>query len=298
MFDVVAPLSAPQVYTPPLRGVLHPLAQHVIDALRRHGPEPTGLWSLLNSLTSARKPQGRDHVRFLSLRFWVALRELLRVKLVFRHGARIALADFPSRPRSTIRPAPSTRTRRRKQTDSNTHRPDSNATVNCGHPVECKQIPGFRIMPTCMSQTESVAPTPADIQAAARTLAGSPRNKKSPWTGYLNGERLKRGWLVRVPTGEVLPAYLVRRSKVLVTLPDTPQHSGRIFERYPASSVTRVKLPAAQLLGRRKAGVKEKPSLRKKESARRNGTRPCRPGKRLGHPVSCSKPVRLADGIH
>jgi hypothetical protein len=78
---------------------------------------------------------------------------------------------------------------------------------------------------------------------------------------------------VVVPGGRTLPAYVVRRNMVLVALPDTSEYECRFFERYQARDVRIAKDPNAILLGRLKAGRKERPSLLKQETARRNGTR-------------------------
>jgi hypothetical protein len=44
------------------------------------------------------------------------------------------------------------------------------------------------------------------------------------------------------------------------------------------------KLPAAQLLGSLKRGIKERASEKKRRACRSNGMRPCRPGRRRGRP--------------
>jgi len=73
--------------------------------------------------------------------------------------------------------------------------------------------------------------------------------------------------------------YIALRGRVLVTLPDEPRYADRVFDRYDADQVRRVKLPEARLLGSLKAGTKEVFSLRKQEAARANSRRPPEPTK-------------------
>lgn len=107
-----------------------------------------------------------------------------------------------------------------------------------------------------------------------------PRGRRRPWTGFLRGQRIRRLSLVRLPSGEVLSAYSIRRGKVLVVLPDTPQFALRIFDRYNAEQVQRHKLPEAVLMGTLKKGCVERRSLKKLRACRANGRRPVKPGSR------------------
>ena len=52
----------------------------------------------------------------------------------------------------------------------------------------------------------------------------------------------------------------------------------------PRQQIRAAKLPAAVILGGLKRGVIGKRSEQKAEAARRNGCRPCRPGKKRGRP--------------
>jgi hypothetical protein len=252
IFDIVAPESAPQVYLPPLAGVQHPLAAQIVDALRQHGNSPVGLWKLINALADTRQPDSRARRRCWRLRYWGACRELLKAKLLFRHGGEIATSNFATRPRprSQRRLSPSVRRSVSKNGGSNQVRPVPPPPHNPAEGFEHELVNAAKHVGTVAPDTKSAPPTPAEISAAARQLALQPRKVKRPWTGYLAGERVKRGWLVQVPTGEVLPAYVVLRSKVIVALPDEPRCAIRAYERYDADQVRRVKLPEAALLGR------------------------------------------------
>ncbi len=84
-----------------------------------------------------------------------------------------------------------------------------------------------------------------------------------------------------MPNGDVLAAFAIQRGKVFVF---APEGSGRLLDCYDASEVRRIKNPAAQMMGQLKLGKKERQSSRKQASARRNGSLPCRGGKRRGRP--------------
>jgi hypothetical protein len=248
---IIAPDSAPQVFTPPLGGVAHPLAAEVMRAMRQYGKNPVGLWKVINGLAKAHRPQGRAQRRCLCLRFWGAVRELLRFRVLFRHGPLIATWNFPTRPRprSPKRLLPSVGGSVSENGGSNQVRPIPPPPHNPEEVFDHELVNAAKHVGTVAPELKSATPTPAEVSAAARALASRPRKVERPWTGYLAGERIKRGTLLQVPTGEVLPAYLVLRGKVLVALPDEPRYASRVFERYEADQVRRVKLPEAQLLG-------------------------------------------------
>ncbi len=86
---VIAPPTAPQVnviHALSLAGIEHPLAGEVLNAVRQHGAKPVPLWRLINSLAVARQPDYRARLRCWRLRYWGAILELLRAKLLWRHG--------------------------------------------------------------------------------------------------------------------------------------------------------------------------------------------------------------------
>lgn len=107
------------------------------------------------------------------------------------------------------------------------------------------------------SEVKSATPTLADLSAAARVLARRPRRSKK-WSGWLGRTRMWRLREVVLPSGQVLPAYVVRRGWVYVVLPDTPEYEGRVFERHRAQDVQVYRSPDAALLG----GVPARPGSR------------------------------------
>jgi len=260
MFDIVAPASSPQVYVPPLGGVQHPLAPAVMDAVRKQGSTPVGLWKIVNSLASARNPNSRAQRRCWRLRFLGALRELLKAKLLHRHGSFIAAKDFapPHTRRSRKRLAPSARRSASKNAGSDHLVAKAGDATKSVLPVDPEVDIGIQEVLAHASGAQSAAPTPADISAAAQTLARRPRPRKK-WSGWLHGERMWRSRKVIVPGGQVLPAYLVRRGWVYVLLPDTLEYQDRIFHRYPAEDVQVYRSPEAALLGRLPPGPGRRP---------------------------------------
>jgi len=216
--------------------------------------------------------------------FWIAIRELIRAKLIFRHGSLIATRDFAFKPKPRLpkRQEPSAR-----RTDSKTDGSNA-ATAQAGTVAETTQPPETHlstVSQTAMTPpplTEYATPSVDEISAAASELAQRTRPRIRKWTGVLRGERLRRRSLVQVPTGETLPAYLVTRGKVIVMR--SPSAAGKFMERFDESEVIRIKNSAAVTLGRLKRGVRERPSAAKAASSRVNGCKPPRPGRRRGRP--------------
>ncbi len=287
VIDIIAP---PQVYAPPLGGVQHPLAPEFLEAIRQRGPAPVALWKLINTLADTRQPDSRARRRCWRLRYWGACRELRKAKLLYRHGPLVCLSDFATRPKPRSQGRRPSRPRNSEVHLLPTVGALASKTGGSNRVTATPRTP--RIDPQATehelvagNQTESVSSAeaksaPPSVAEAAAALARRPRKVERPWTGYLAGERIKRGWLVQVPSGEVLPVYIALRSKIFVALPDEPRYADRVFDRYDADQVRRVKMPEAQLLGSLKAGIKERPSLRKQEAARANGRRPVRAGRR------------------
>jgi hypothetical protein len=105
------------------------------------------------------------------------------------------------------------------------------------------------------------------------------------WTGMLEGrKRAYRSQPVVLPDDTLGFIHGILRGKAAIWK-DSPFIIGeREHLVLDVSDIHRYKLPSAVLLGREKAGVVEQPSARKRLSSRRNGCRPCAPGKRRGRP--------------
>ena len=272
----------------PLRGVQHPRAPKVLDFMRQQAGGPVNMWRVVNALTKAEAKDGDDRGqrRFRRLCFWVAIRELLRVKLLFRHYDQIATANFGYRPRrKSVRNAHQhARRLASEMPGSNQAEAKLEVAGKPTQPIEIKPVTMKTTTQANPSITENAKPSLEQISCAASLIAMKdrprPRSRRNcrKCAGYLGGERIRRMSLFRVPTDEILPVCLIHRGWVYVMRePESP----RLFiERFKTSEVQRIKNPAAVLLGRLKAGRKERPSLAKAAAARRNGAQPCRPGSR------------------
>ena len=268
----------PQATGAPLRGVQHRLAPVVMAAMNRHGNSPIGLWKMVNGLVRAENVIKRGDVRYRRLCFVFAVRELLRVRLLYRHCGFIAKQDFAFRPR----PKPA------KSVLPSVGRTDCQTLGSNGPATPVKQVPEiiqpaqFHLLsasPPSLpvpAKTEYAKPTIEEISAAASLIAMQPRYQNKKWSGYIHGKRIRRRSLFALPTGETLPAMFVLRGKVYVYR----EGSERFIDRFDGREVVRIKNPAAVLLGRLKRGKHEEPSERKASAARRNGSCPPRPGSR------------------
>jgi hypothetical protein len=245
MFDIVAPLTAPQIYCPPLRGVLHLRAPLVMAAVPATRTIP--MWQTINRLAAEALPEDYDQRKFYRLSYWRAVQQLLKVKLLFRHRGLIARQPIAYRPKPRL-----CIVRR------NSIKKTAIATVK---------------------KTQSAQPSPAIVSAAAHLIAIRPRKPRT--IGVFHGESVSGNTFFRLPDGRVRPAEAIGDGKIIVC---APQGSGRDFDEYPDGDVVRVNNPWAVILGRLRRGTRERPSSRKAEAARRNGRRPCRPGKHRGRP--------------
>lgn len=287
---IVAPPSA--IVQAPLAGVQHPLAATVLDAVRQHGSRPVRLWRLINALANARNPEYRAMRRCWRLRYLGALGALVEARLIFRHAGLIAQSDFAIRPKA--RTKIQTAARRSQREHSRSPSVSTSSTEKAGSNRDATSVEtlatGVQSSETELvmenlsalahtHKTESVKPTEAEITAAARHLAQQ-RRKRKIWSGWLHGQRMTRLRPVVVPGGRVLPAYCVRRGLVYVLLPDAPEFARQLFDRYRERDVQVYRSPQAALLGSQKRGVRERPSNRKRASARINGAVPPRPGSR------------------
>jgi hypothetical protein len=255
-----------------------------MDAMRRRGPSPVRLWRIINNLADARTPDSRPQRRCWRLRYWGAVRELVRVRLLFRHGPFVATQDFALTPRS--------RSQRRHRVasavdPSNAETAGSIDTVPTAQTVlNTVQLPHAQLavarpsVANGSSITEN-ADTPAERSAAARSLASLPRKPKRVWTGYIVGARCWRDRLVLLPTGDVRPLVVVNRGRVVVRDDrDLPPRDWLRATCWYADDVRLHRDWAAQCLGRGKAGIRERPSPGKQATCRTNGCRPVRAGHR------------------
>lgn len=107
------------------------------------------------------------------------------------------------------------------------------------------------------------------------------------WTGYLHGERCWVGQRVLMTDGMRGALLSARRGKATVFADSRRYLAESRVRELREQEVVLLKLPQAMLLGFLKRGKKERPSEAKRAAARRNGSRPVRPGSRpRGRPRS------------
>lgn len=119
---------------------------------------------------------------------------------------------------------------------------------------------------------------------AASALGKRPKRVKRSWTGWLLGTHLWKGRPVWTPTGQLAQVVCALRGRVVVRWDDLKSIDGEAFQLFRADELRLYKMPAAVLLGRRKLGKREKPSVLKSAASRANGSRPCHPGRMRGRP--------------
>jgi hypothetical protein len=142
-----------------------------------------------------------------------------------------------------------------------------------------------RLARTVASRADAEA---AAVSNAARRLGSMPRDliagrrrSRRAWTGFLGRRRAWVGQAVMLPDGGLAWVKSIKRGRAIVRTGEWSQVDGAYIHRYLSASELRPALcPEAVLLGRRKRGAKERKSLAKAESSRRNGLRPVRPGSR------------------
>jgi hypothetical protein len=265
----------------------------------RHGNGPISLWKLVNSLANAQNPDSRAHRRSWRLRYLCACRELLRFKVLYRHGGEIATSNFPTRPKP--------RSPRRLSQDVarlSNETGGSNATAGTVETTACnpqaskpKMVAAIGSTVKTVPKTQS-APAPELVSSAATALARLPRRPKI-WSGWIGTTRAYRRMPIRLSSGEPVFAYGALRGHVAYTRePDgrvgDPDLAGKSWGVVPADTVQIVQNPHAVLLGRLKAGSVERRSELKAATARANGRMPVKAGARSrGRPALRSHSISI-----
>ena len=118
-----------------------------------------------------------------------------------------------------------------------------------------------------------------------------PRNVKKRSNGYIGQVPVRRNQRIILPGGQLVFAYGVSRKKLVWTSRATGPNADMSDDNWAfgAVDVDQVKLgkdPNAIILGKLKAGVRERASEAKRLAARANGLKACRPGRQRGRPRS------------
>jgi hypothetical protein len=295
---ICAPELTRQVYVPPpvekAAPRLDDLDKLLLERLRNVGT--CQVWQLLNMVANEEGPRDRTEGRFFRLELLSRLSRLRRLGLAFgvgRNGISIA------KPIPTRRQTRRVRRNLRSMPQPTVGQSASVWDVSACKPPERTPSPqiAYKAHPELITAHSSPHTTPVQAQKthsalqrgqvsqAARTLARLPRNQPRRWTGWLHGRHCWRGQLVVLPNGEITKLVWCSRGRVLLSdANDVPYDSWLLRVARREQDVRLYHHPAAQLLGSLKAGTRERPSALKSATARQNGARPTRPGRRRGRP--------------
>ena len=139
----------------------------------------------------------------------------------------------------------------------------------------------FVVEPDPIKQ-RNLASLAAEVMAERRWT--KPDKRRVKVTGRVAGRRRRVGSLVQLPDGRVAELKAALRGRAVVAWTDLRRVDPFCLAVCNVDEITPFKLPAARSLGTMKRGKKERPSLRKLRACRRNGRKPCRPGKKRGRP--------------
>ena len=294
---IMAPADSPQVAFPEPKSSPEPelddTDRRIVDAVRER--EPVHVWHLSGFLTADIGGQERCAGRNARSELWYRIQKLKERGVL--HGiGRSGVTTNPAHRRS----APGRSTPRQPIVTNRPKRKTVSASATQEQPPPTKLLypPATELVspspreihlrqPVQEPKSALIVGTSAELTAAGRVLARLPRKQAKQWTGFLGGQRSWRGRLVRTPVGDVLPLVMSNRGRVLLSHPDfetLPITELRNRTIWKADQVGLAKHPAAVALGRSKRGTKERPSALKQATARANGLRPCRPGRRRGRP--------------
>ena len=298
MFDVITPISSPPVSKPlpvlPKPPQLDWLDERIVELVEERGP--VKIWSILNLLGEEMGARSRGDGRQARMQLLPKVQRLLRLGLLHRAG-RNTIATF--------KPVAGTKRRRQRtarkasfaRTGSALMRPQPAAPAGHAdqpHVEVFSANPDSQQTPPNGLQTQTVL-APEDVSSAARQLASLPRRKKRIWSGWLDDQtRAYRNMRIELPGGEPVYVFGVLRGRLVFTrVPNgpagDPDEAGQSWGVVPASAVQIIPNQHAVVLGRLKAGTRERPSVLKAATARRNGAMPARRGRR-GRPRKLTSP--------
>lgn len=285
------PISSKPGAAPSFPVRLDPLDKQIEALLGQSGRYGLSVWALLDQVAASQNPSSRSERRRLRLAAWQRLSRLIRKGLV--HWLDRKSVSLRKLPRLSVK-----RRRRSRRGSTLTGSLNDNREMFIKQlktsllPADNRELtPGDGRSKTESAKVATVVSTQTpvdlegpqtDIRSAARALAALRSRPKieGKLSGFVNGVRIRRDQLVRLPDGSVAYALGARRGRV-VYFRDFPHvmEPGR-WGVLSASDLTVVKNESAAILGAAKRGRREVRSVLKAESARRNGRRPCQRGRR------------------
>jgi hypothetical protein len=289
----MAPVNRPQIAAPkpppPTPPRLDRLDEQIVSLVREHGP--VKLWTVLNVVAEKEGARNRAAGRSARLDLWHhRVKRLKRLGLVFGRGRNelaVSNSDRERTRRRTRRRGASGGGLPRIQAVSAVSPADQDQQLQLTHPVGTEVF--RRTEPPTSASTDSAKSesviAPEQASEAGRALSKLPRRQPRRWAGWLGGRHCWRGRLVVLSDGEVAPLIWCNWGRVLLqNVRDLPFREWLAWGAIREHQVKLWKNPAAVALGKRKSGVVETRSEAKAAAARRNGGKPCRPGKIRGRP--------------
>ena len=273
-----------------------------------------GTLRLANEVAAEQQPIDRAEARRMRLELWWQLRRLMKVGLVFRYSrGSVSVYNLPrqyvnrrrrSRAGSTLssrfaskahqRDIPVSKSRHTKMLPecgaASSPQPSVAKSESAQAALSSPALPiSIPVKPDAGPTLTRTKEQEERICVAARGLARLPRKAKRRWSGYANGVRVWHNRKIILPWGKIAYCYGCLRGKLNWTSCPTSKDPAATQEMewdvIDAHRVRMAKDENAVLLGRAKLGVRERKSGPKALAARRNGVKPCRPGRRRGRPA-------------
>lgn len=286
---IAAPADAPQVWSPPSKTTpvaqrLDRLDHRLVTEVQKHGLYGGHVWTVLAAVALEEAAKDRQEQRQVRLALWSRLKRLLRDRVLFLFNRRYVTTK-------TIHCERRLHRKRSIRTGSAVipRRDPEAAPLNNHFNLNLLQENARHAR---KNKTKSA--TRADISAAARGLARVARAHRR--TGHLHGRPARRGQAIRLQDGRQVFLWGCRGHRVVwslsakVLLMDV-RNPGVEWGVAHEREVSVIKNPAAVTLGTSKRGHSEVFSSAKARSARLNGKRPCRPGRRRGRPLKSPVPL-------
>jgi hypothetical protein len=309
---IIAPSDAPQLHGPQVSQAkaFDALDDTILNQVRAYGRYGVLIWELVNHIASAQNPGSRQEARSIRLQVLQRIPRLLKLACLFRVG-RVAVSVVRLPEASVIRKRGSHRgstiSRRAAGAQQSARKPPrikllqkntygqsaSSAMEKTQSDAKAKnqgRLPATLPCPSAETERDYIESNER-IRAAGMALGRLRRQPKRKWSGYINGTRTWRDRKILLPNGSSAYCYGARRGRVVWSM-----HPGKLLGGFcgepwewgvlPQNCITVVKNEAAATLGRLKLGLKERPSEVKKHSARANGCKPCRDGRKRGRPTT------------
>ena len=254
-----------------------------------HKGAPVEIWTALDNVVRKRKPSGRAECRQFRRDLLDRLKRLRSLGILVSAGRgrmRIASVTKPTPESSgSHRRADPRRGARRRAKPTAPQLLTANSKGGTVSPITESVVARLLAKDRAIRiRSGHLLPSATDAGRNLRRLVGQPRKR----TGQIDGKWIFRDQPIRLADGRVGYVYAVLRGRVAWNTEFGDRRSIMPGQCGVAQvkEVMIAKNPAAQALGSLKRGVTERHSKLKAASARANGCRLCRPGRKRGRPKS------------